>query len=116
MPQVLQYERAARQDLLTQRRQHLHDQVSRAYGVLKTAQTITSEETMLLLSSVRMGINLGLIDDLSIATVNELFIQTQPAFLQKLRGSRAGSRGTQRGPGVVSAQPALERTAGLGPA
>jgi protein arginine kinase len=90
VPQVLQYERAARQDLLTQRRQHLHDQVSRAYGVLKTAQTISSEETMLLLSSVRMGINLGLIDDLSIVTVNELFIQTQPAFLQKLRGSELG--------------------------
>ena len=75
---------------MTERRQHLHDQVSRAYGVLKTAQTISSEETMLLLSSVRMGINLGLIDDLSIATVNELFIQTQPAFLQKLRGSELG--------------------------
>ena len=58
--------------------------------MLKTAQTISSEETMLLLSSVRMGINLGLIDDLSIATVNELFIQTQPAFLQKLRGSELG--------------------------
>lgn len=90
VPQVLQYERAARQELATGRRQHLHDQVSRAYGVLKTAQTISSEETMLLLSSVRMGINLGLIDDLSIATVNELFIQTQPAFLQKLKGTELG--------------------------
>jgi protein arginine kinase len=37
-----------------------------------------------------MGINLGLIDDLSIATVNELFIQTQPAYLQKLRGAELG--------------------------
>ncbi|WP_165247916.1 protein arginine kinase [Paludisphaera soli] len=91
VPQVLQYERSARQELVTGRRQHLHDQVSRAYGVLKTAQTISSEETMLLLSSVRMGVNLGLIDDLSIATVNELFIQTQPAFLQKLRGSELDS-------------------------
>ena len=45
---------------------------------------------MLLLSSVAMGINLGLIDDLSIATVNELFIQTQPAFLQKPRRSELG--------------------------
>ncbi len=90
VPQVLQYERKARQDLITGRRQHLHDQVSRAYGVLKTAQTISSEETMFLLSSVRMGINLGLIDDLSIAVVNELFIQTQPAHLQKLRGSELG--------------------------
>jgi protein arginine kinase len=90
VPQVLLYERQARTALVTERRQHLHDRVSRAYGVLKTAQTISSEETMLLLSSVRMGINLGLIDDLSIATVNELFIQTQPAFLQKLRGSELG--------------------------
>jgi len=68
----------------------LHDQVSRAYGVLKTAHTITSEETMLLLSSVRMGINLGLIDDLDIAQLNELFINTQPAHLQKIHGQTLG--------------------------
>ena len=90
VPQVIQYERTARQALMNERRQHLHDQVSRAYGVLKTAHTISSEETMLLLSSVRMGINLGLIDDLPISTVNELFIQTQPAYLQKLKGSELG--------------------------
>jgi protein arginine kinase len=77
--------------MVEERRQGLHDRVSRAYGVLKTAHTISSEETMHLLSSVRMGINLGLIDDLSIATVNELFIQTQPHHLQKLRGSELGA-------------------------
>jgi protein arginine kinase len=86
VPQIISYERHARQELINQRRQHLHDQVSRAYGVLKTAHTISSEETMHLLSSVRMGINLGLIDDLEIPTVNELFIHTQPAHLQKLQG------------------------------
>jgi protein arginine kinase len=87
VPQIIEYERKARQALIQERRQHLHDQVSRAYGVLKTAHTISSEETMHLLSSVRMGINLGLIDDLEIPTVNELFIHTQPAHLQKLQGS-----------------------------
>jgi protein arginine kinase len=86
VPQIITYERTARQALLNERRQHLHDQVSRAYGILKTAHTITSDETMHLLSSVRMGINLGLVDDLEIPTVNELFIQTQPAHLQKLQG------------------------------
>jgi protein arginine kinase len=35
-----------------------------------------------------MGVNLGLIDRLAIATVNELFIQTQPAHLQKLEGKK----------------------------
>lgn len=85
VPQIISYERTARQALLNERRQHLHDQVSRAYGVLKTAHTISTEETMHLLSSVRMGINLGLIDDLEIAKVNELFIHTQPAHLQKIQ-------------------------------
>ena len=40
---------------------------------------------MHLLSSVRMGIDLELIDDLDMATINELFIQTQPAHLQKIQ-------------------------------
>jgi protein arginine kinase len=86
VPQIIEFERRARKDLLENRRQALHDQVSRAYGVLKTAHQISSEETMHLLSSVRMGINLGLIDDLETGTVNELFIHTQPAHLQKLQG------------------------------
>jgi len=86
VPQIISYERQARKTMVEERRQGLHDRVSRAYGVLKTAHTISSEETMLLLSDVRMGINLGLIDDLEIPTVNELFIHTQPAHLQKLQG------------------------------
>ena len=48
---------------------------------------MTSEETMDLLSSVRLGINMGLIDEVSMGTVNELFLQTQPAHLQKLMKS-----------------------------
>ena len=48
---------------------------------------MTSEETMDLLSSVRLGVNMGLLDDVNIGTVNELFIHTQPAHLQKLMGS-----------------------------
>lgn len=86
IPDVLAYERAARMTLVKGDRQRLHDQVSRAMGVLGSARQISSEETMELLSSVRMGINLGLVDDIEISTVNELCIQTQPAHLQKIRG------------------------------
>ena len=46
---------------------------------------------MHLLSSVRMGVNLGLIPDLQIADINELFIHTQPAHLQKRTGGELGS-------------------------
>jgi protein arginine kinase len=86
VPTIIEYERKAREFLVRDSHETLHDRVSRAYGILRTAQTISSEETMHLLSSVRMGVNLGLIPELQIPTVNELFIYTQPAHLQKLSG------------------------------
>jgi protein arginine kinase len=85
VPNIVSYERKVRSALIRENRQSLLDQVARAYGILKNAQTISSEETMHLLSSLRMGINLELIDDVEMSTVNELFIHTQPAHLQKLR-------------------------------
>lgn len=87
VPVLIDYERQARDFLIRESNEKLHDRVSRAFGILRTAPTISSEETMHLLSSVRMGINLGLIDDLEIPTVNKLLIHTQPAHLQKLSGS-----------------------------
>ena len=84
---IIEYERKARDVLVKESHKTLHDRVSRAYGILRTAQTISSEETMHLLSSVRMGVNLGLIENLEIPTLNKLFIYTQPAHLQKLSGS-----------------------------
>jgi protein arginine kinase len=86
VPVLIDYERQARDFLVRESHETLHDRVSRAYGILRTAQTISSEETMHLLSSVRMGINLGLISELEIPTINKLFIHTQPAHLQKLSG------------------------------
>lgn len=86
VPVLIDYERQAREFLVRESQETLHDRVSRAYGILRTAQTISSEETMHLLSSVRMGVNLGLIGNLEIPTINKLFIHTQPAHLQKLSG------------------------------
>lgn len=87
VPVIIDYERQAREFLIKESHENLHDRISRAYGILRTAQTISSEETMHLLSSVRMGVNLGLIEGLEIPAVNEMFIQTQPAHLQKLTGT-----------------------------
>ena len=92
VPQIIHYEREARTALVNESRQVLHDRVARSLGILRAAQSISSEETMHHLSNVRMGINLGLIDDLAIPTINELFIHTQPAHLQKLQGSELDSQ------------------------
>lgn len=91
VPVLIDYERQAREFLIRESQETLHDRVSRAYGILRTAQTISSEETMHLLSSVRMGVNLGLITDVEMPVVNKLFIHTQPAHLQKLRGEQLSS-------------------------
>ncbi len=55
---------------------------------------ISSEEIMHLLSQVRMGVNLGIINDIEMKTLNELFILTLPGPLQKLEGRELNS--TQR--------------------
>ena len=91
IPQIITYERQARQTLTRENRPLMLDKVQRAYGILKNAAMMTSEETMDLLSSVRLGVNLGLIDDINILEVNELFIHTQPAHLQKLLGKELDS-------------------------
>ena len=86
--QVIEQEEAARRALLTQSRQALEDRIWRALGTLKSAHLITSNETVELLSLVRLGIDLGLINNLERGLVNRLFVQTQPAHLQKLEGRR----------------------------
>lgn len=83
---IIGWERRIRELMLRDNQSQLHDQVARAFGTLTSARSISSEETMHLLSSVRMGIRLGLVKNLDIASVNELFIHTQPAHLQKLQG------------------------------
>lgn len=83
---IIGWERRVRELLLKDNKAGLHDQVARAFGTLTSARSISSEETMHLLSSLRMGIWLGLVNNLDTATVNELFIHTQPAHLQKLQG------------------------------
>jgi protein arginine kinase len=92
LPDILNYERRAREAIVKDNRSQLHDKVSRSYGILQSARTITSEETMHLLSSVRLGVALGLIADVKIPDLNVLFIQTQPAHLQKLQHASLESK------------------------
>ncbi|MBX7103085.1 MAG: protein arginine kinase [Gemmataceae bacterium] len=86
--QIIEYERQARTLIIKETRQAIQDRVARALGTLQSATMMTSEETMELLSSVRLGVNVGLVTGLPITLVNELFLHTQPAHLQKLMGTQ----------------------------
>lgn len=84
VPKVVEYERLARRSLLEKRRVILEDRVHRALGTLRHARLLKSEEALEMLSFLRLGIHLGVIEGVELATVNNLILLTQPAHLQKL--------------------------------
>jgi len=88
IPKIIDYEHHARKMLLNDKTVALDDKVSRALGILRSARLMASEETLYLLSHLRMGVNLGRIKDVDVRTLNELFLMTQSAHLQKMTGRK----------------------------
>jgi protein arginine kinase len=88
--QVIEYEEQAREVLMRDHEAIIADKIWRAFGTLKYARSISFEETMNLLSGVRLGAGLNLIPGLSVYTLNKLLIFTQPAHLAALEGRSTG--------------------------
>jgi protein arginine kinase len=84
--QVIQYESLARQTLLRDARGVTEDKIWRAYGLLRYARSLSFEELMNLLSGVRLGASLKLLQKLRVYTLNKLMIFTQPAHLEQAAG------------------------------
>ena len=84
--QVIGHEENSRRSLMKQNREMLQDKIWRSNGILRSAHIINTKEMMGLLSMVRLGVDMGIIADLDRRAVNELFILTQPAHLQKIEG------------------------------
>ncbi|NBI30317.1 protein arginine kinase [Chengkuizengella sp. YPA3-1-1] len=81
--QIIEHERTARAKMLSESKTFLLDRVNRSYGILSYAQIMDSNEAAQRLSDVRLGIDLGLISNVSANVLNELMIMTQPGFLQQ---------------------------------
>jgi protein arginine kinase len=86
--QVIEQEEQARQALLLQSKPMLEDKIFRSWGVLGSAHIISSQETVELLSMVRLGVDLDILKEVDRNAVNQLFIMIQPAHLQKLEGKK----------------------------
>lgn len=82
--QVVDNERMARGMMLDQSGEALADRVWRAYGTLRYARTMSGQEALSLLSEVRLGIDLEIVDEVPAHIFNELLVTTRPNFLQKL--------------------------------
>jgi protein arginine kinase len=104
IPQIVDYEHEARKKLLDTHSGMLDDKIARAMALLRSAHLISSQEALLLLSHLRLGINMhdhlgastpGIdsiyelgekSDAVSIRTINRLFMLTLPAHLQMNHG------------------------------
>lgn len=84
---IIDFENQAREDMMNDARNEISDKIWRAYGILKHARVLSTEEVMNLLSAVRLGIALDILSDISMETVNKMLILSQPAHLQKHVGS-----------------------------
>ncbi len=83
LAQLIEHEENARASLLEKKPKVVFNHIGRAYGILANAHSISSKETMNLLSLLRLGVDLGVFPGTKLAVVDELFITTQPAHLQK---------------------------------
>jgi protein arginine kinase len=83
LAQLIEHEENARGTLLESKPKMIFNHIGRAYGILANAHSISSKETMNLLSLLRLGVDLGLFPGTDRALVDELFLITQPAHLQK---------------------------------
>ncbi len=95
--QIIEGERQAR-DFLKQpdRRTSSEDKAYRALGVLSHARVMSTREAMELLSDVRLGIDLGFINNLEANVLKELMVLTRAAHLQKVMGQNLPSEERDR--------------------
>ena len=83
MIQIIEHEENARLSLWEKKPKLLCDQVGRSYGVLTNAHTISSKEALNLLSLMRLGVDMGMFPATVQNIVDQLFIESQPAHVQK---------------------------------
>ena len=86
--QIIEHEENARAKLLEEKPKVVFNHIGRAYGVLANAHSISSKETMNLLSLLRLGVDLNLFPNTNRALVDGLFLTTQPAHLQKQQSDK----------------------------
>jgi protein arginine kinase len=81
--QVIEHEQNARLMLMQKKQTTLLDHIGRGYGILRHAYSMNSKEALGHLSFIKLGIDLGFFPEEWRVPIDELFMETQPAHLQK---------------------------------
>jgi protein arginine kinase len=84
---ISRYEKEARKKILENKfKQNLEDKIYRAYGILAYAKLIDSEEAMLHISKLKLGVYLKSKLPIKTDFIDQLLFIIQPAHLQELVG------------------------------
>lgn len=84
---IIEQERKARK-MLADNKVEFEDMIYRSYGILSNCKKISSEEVTELLSDIKLGVDLGILDKLTDLQVQKLYLYTKPANLQKYLGEQ----------------------------
>jgi protein arginine kinase len=85
--QIAEKEKNIRNSLMEKNKLEFEDKVFRAYGVLKNARMISTEEAVRLISYLKLGISMDVLKGNTINEMDKLFIEIQPASLQFINRS-----------------------------
>ena len=79
--EVIGHERKSRERLMADARLELSDKVFRALGILQNARTLTFNELLSLTSALRIGVECGICDGLTVDEINKMITICMPAHL-----------------------------------
>ncbi len=81
--EIVEHEKNARSRLFDKKESLVRDHAGRALGILSNAHVLTSKEALDLLSDLRLGVDLGIVEFKDYAVINDLTLWSQPGHLQK---------------------------------
>jgi protein arginine kinase len=88
--EVAGHEKNGRIRLMERRASYVQDYVSRAVGVLLNARLLSSHELLDLLSAVRLGMDLDMVEGVTLNAIHGLILLTQPGHMQRMMGCEIG--------------------------
>ena len=80
---IIEQERKAR-EILKRNNKKLEDSLYRSYGLLKYARIISCDEALKCLSDVRLGVSMGIINEIELERIQALMTNIEPYTLNKI--------------------------------
>lgn len=86
--QIVTRERSTRKYLMDKKGPELEDKIFRSLGIIRYSRLISSKESMLHLSNVKLGCDMGIIKGMNPKDIVKLMIEIQPASIQINMGKK----------------------------